>query len=63
MTRAKEQRAAIEWYRRLVAAAAALPPDALKRLREWEAEHVDGSGRFGTGDWPEWPDFIGQGGT
>jgi len=38
----------------------ALPAHECAALHAWESRHVDGSGRFGTSDWPGWEKYIGQ---
>src|SRR5690349_14160578 len=38
----------------------ALPSNERENLHAWEAHHVDGSGAYGTSDWPGWKKYIGS---
>jgi len=39
---------------------AAMPKNERDELHAWEADHVDGSGAYGTSDWPGWEKYIGK---
>jgi hypothetical protein len=49
-----DQRELVKLYEEIIAIAAWLPEPERAELRAWEAEHVDGSGAYGTSDWPGW---------
>jgi len=44
----------------LIGCYAAMPQSEKDELHAWEKEHVDGSGRFATSDWPGWEKYIGK---
>lgn len=44
----------------MVGCYAAMSAEEKKALHAWEASHVDGSGAFGTSDWPGWQKYIGK---
>lgn len=44
----------------MVGCYSALPPQDRDELHAWEAQHVDGSGTYGTSDWPGWEKYIGK---
>lgn len=50
----------LEYAAAMVGCYSALSPEERKRLRAWELEHVDGSGNYGTSDWPGWERYIGE---
>lgn len=52
------QQRVVDRYQAMVAAYANMPGDARAELRAWEAEHVDGSGEYGTSDWPGWDAYV-----
>jgi hypothetical protein len=41
-------------YERLIALHGVMTESEKKALAEWERKHVDGSGKYGTSDWPGW---------
>ena len=50
----------LEYAAAMVGCYAALPLQERESLHAWEAEHVDGSGAYGTSDWPGWEKYIGK---
>ncbi len=44
----------------LIGCYAAMQQSEKDELHAWEKEHVDGSGRFATSDWPGWEKYIGK---
>jgi hypothetical protein len=46
-----------EWLYMMLGVGAALPPDELADLQEWEKTHIQGD--VGTSDWPGWAKYIG----
>lgn len=46
----------IDYFRRMVAAAAKLTPEQRADLEEWEQKNL---GEHGTSDWPGWEALIG----
>jgi hypothetical protein len=46
------------WAKAMLAASEAMSEAEHAEFDEWAAEHVDGSGRFGMGDWPGWATRI-----
>jgi len=44
----------------MVGCYAAMPEEEKKLLHEWERLYVDGSGKYGTSDWPGWEKYIGK---
>ncbi|PMV25253.1 hypothetical protein C1X21_12535 [Pseudomonas sp. FW305-3-2-15-A-LB2] len=49
----------LEYAAAMVGCYSALPLCEREILHAWEAEHVDGSGEYGTSDWPGWQKYIG----
>lgn len=37
-----------------------MPDEEREALHAWEAEHLDGSGTYGSSDWPGWHRYIGK---
>lgn len=54
------QVSASEWYAMMYGVYQAMPEEEKRALRRWEEEYVDGSGKFGTSDWPGWAKYIGK---
>ena len=50
----------LEYTAAMVGCYSALPFHEREELHAWEAEHVDGSGTYGTSDWPGWEKYIGR---
>jgi hypothetical protein len=50
----------LEYAAAMVGCYSALPPQEREELHAWEAQHVDGSGAYGTSDWPGWEKYIGK---
>ncbi|WP_202841483.1 GIY-YIG nuclease family protein [Luteimonas saliphila] len=50
----------VEYCIAAVGCYSALPHDERERLHAWEAEHLDGSGAYGTIDWPGWEKYLGK---
>jgi hypothetical protein len=48
------------YYGMMFGAYRAMPEEEKETLHAWEREHVDGSGRFTTSDWPGWGKYIGS---
>lgn len=50
----------LEYTAAILGCYSALPPEERERLRAWELKYVDGSGNYGTSDWPGWEKYIGE---
>lgn len=50
----------LEYAAAIVGCYAALQPHERENLHVWEAEYIDGSGKYGTSDWPGWEKYIGR---
>jgi len=50
----------LEYASAMIGCYSALPPRERERLHAWESEHLDGSGNYGTSDWPGWEKYIGR---
>lgn len=50
----------ITWFEQMMATHKLLSDKERGELAEWESEHVDGSGKFNTSDWPGWEAHIGK---
>jgi hypothetical protein len=50
----------LEYAAAMVGCYSALPPHEREDLHAWDARHVDGSGAYGTSDWPGWEKHIGR---
>lgn len=44
----------------MVGCYSAMPEEERATLGAWEYEYVDGSGTYGTSDWPGWEKYIGK---
>jgi hypothetical protein len=49
-----------EYYAMMFGAYQAMPEKEKADLHAWEREHLDGSQRFATSDWPGWEKYIGK---
>lgn len=52
--------AILDWAAKMMEAYKSMSEDEKQKLTEWEREHVDGSGRVATSDWPGWEQLIGK---
>lgn len=50
---------ALEWFAMMYGVYKAMPESEREELLAWEIEHINGSGKFGTSDWPGWEKYIG----
>jgi hypothetical protein len=50
----------LEYCAAMVGCYSAIPAHERDDLHAWESEHVDGSGVYGTSDWPGWEKYIGK---
>lgn len=50
----------LEWHAMMFGVYQAMSSEEKAELHAWEREHVDGSGRFATSDWPGWGKYIGK---
>jgi hypothetical protein len=50
----------LEYCAAMIGCYSALPKIEQDELHAWESSHVDGSGNFGTSDWPGWEKYIGK---
>lgn len=48
-----------EYAAAMIGCYSALPQHERDELHAWELQHVDGSGTYGTSDWPGWERYIG----
>ena len=56
----KFREASLAWYDKMIATSEILSEAEKQAFDAWESTHVDGSGLFGTGDWPGWEQYIGK---
>jgi len=50
----------LAWYDKMIETSEILSEEEKQAFDAWENTHVDGSGRFTTGDWPGWEKYIGK---
>jgi hypothetical protein len=50
----------LEYSAAMIGCYSALPTSQREALHAWERQHVDGSGEYGTSDWPGWIPYIGK---
>lgn len=50
----------LEYSAAMMGCYATMPVREREELHAWEAKFVDGSGAFGTSDWPGWEKYIGK---
>jgi len=50
----------LAWYDKMIETSEILSEEEKQAFDEWESTHVDGSGLFGTGDWPGWERYISE---
>ncbi len=53
-----EQQEVLIWHAMVHGAYCAMSDTEKARLAAWEADNVDGSGEFGTSDWPGWERIL-----
>lgn len=50
----------LEYSAAMIGCFAAMAESEREQLHAWETEHLDGSGLYGTSDWPGWEKYIGK---
>lgn len=50
----KEVERKLAWYKRMIAITAAMSPEELTELTQWERENITEEKRLATSDWPGW---------
>jgi hypothetical protein len=50
----------LEYAAAMTGCYSAMPASEREALHAWESVHVDGSGAYGTSDWPGWEKYIGK---
>jgi len=58
MRQSETRKVLLNWHGRMCSIDLTDPEQA--ELRAWEKANVDGSGKFGTSDWPGWKKHIGK---
>lgn len=53
-----DQEEILVWHAMVYGASRAMNDTEKQRLAAWEADNVDGSGAFGTSDWPGWERIL-----